>query len=217
VANEAFVAKRFEPEAVLKPNQLDEVPSVNKRFVKVPFVENRFVLVVFVPVAFVQIRLANEDGAEPVTVKLWMVAVVAFNVPIVELVKVAVVPEIFVAKKFVAVAFVKVASVTKTFEPVAFVHDKFVNTPFVPKRLVVVTDVAVTLARLAFQRRAAVPSENVASPLGVRFDPTKPDTPRFVVVTFEPVALVKVTDPSVVEPCTVNVEVTVELAPMKPP
>jgi hypothetical protein len=38
------------------------------------------------------------------------------------------------------------------FVPVAFVQFRFVNVPFVPNRFVVVTDVAVTLARFAFQR-----------------------------------------------------------------
>jgi hypothetical protein len=40
---------------------------------------------------------------------------------------------------------------------------------------------------------------------------------KFVVVTLVAVPFVKVSVPSVVPPITVNVEVTVELAPMKPP
>jgi len=40
---------------------------------------------------------------------------------------------------------------------------------------------------------------------------------KFVEVTFVPVPLVKVSVPRVVPPITVKVDVTVELAPMKPP
>jgi hypothetical protein len=141
----------------------------------------------------------------------------------------------FVAYKFVLVVFVPVAFVHEIFVKedgvvpvmvtllnVAVValrvsETRFVNVPFVPKRFVVVTDVAVTLAKFAFQRSDAVPSEKIASPLGVRFDPTKPSKPKLVDVTFEAVAFANVTLARLVAPNTVNVEVTVELEPMKPP
>jgi hypothetical protein len=136
----------------------------------------------------------------------------------------------FVLVVFVPVAFVHVMLVNEdgvvpvivTLSKVAVValnvfETRFVNVPFVPKRFVVVTDVAVTLAKFAFQRSDAVPSEKVASPLGVRFEPTKPSSPKFVDVTFEPVAFANVTSARLVEPRTVNVEVTVELEPTKPP
>jgi hypothetical protein len=41
------------PLAVENPNQLDDVPFANRRFVKVPFVPNKFVVVTLVAVAFV--------------------------------------------------------------------------------------------------------------------------------------------------------------------
>lgn len=99
LANEPLMAFRLVPDAVPKPIQVLVVPIAVRLvmealfttlFVKFPLTANRLVLVVLVPVALVQMRLAKEDGEEPFTVKLAMVA--------------------FCANKFVVVALVVVVS-----------------------------------------------------------------------------------------------------------
>lgn len=72
-----------------KPNQEVEVPLAKVRlfaskfvklaFAPVKFWANRFVLVVLVPVAFVQIRLVKLEGAAPVMLKVWKMALVAYR------------------------------------------------------------------------------------------------------------------------------------------
>jgi hypothetical protein len=85
------------------------------------------------------------------------------------------------------------------------------------KRLVVVTEVEVTFARTAFQRREADPKESAASSVGMREVETPPSTARPVVVTLEPWAFAKEMDWKEEEPRTVRVEVTVEEAATNPP
>jgi len=75
------------PLAAANPNHDVDVPLVNDTFEIEPFVANRLVEVVLVPVALTHVRFVNEDGDEPVTVRLAI--------------------EAFVAEKFVVVAFVK--------------------------------------------------------------------------------------------------------------
>jgi hypothetical protein len=87
----------------------------------------------------------------------------------------------------------------------------------VAKRFVVVTLVLVTFANQAFQRSAELPKDSCASKVGMRLVETKPETPRFVVVTFVPVAFVKARPWRLVLPRTVKVEVTVEDDPRNPP
>jgi hypothetical protein len=83
--------------------------------------------------------------------------------------------------------------------------------------LVVVTEVEVTFARTAFQRREAEPRASEASSVGMREVETPPNTARPVVVTLEPWAFAKEMDWKEEEPRTVRVEVTVEEAATKPP
>ena len=87
-----------------------------------------------------------------------------------------------VAVTFAIVTFPKVVwPDTERKEP-----DRFVNCPFVPNRLVVVTEVAVALAKTAFQREGGRAEGGAASMDGSRLVETTPETARFVVVTFDP-------------------------------
>jgi hypothetical protein len=117
----------------------------------------------------------------------------------------------------------------KSVEPVAFVNERLwseavpvaVRLPTVEarayrefaKRLVVVTEVEVTFARTAFQRREADPKESAASSVGMREVETPPSTARPVVVTLEPWASVKEMDWKEEEPRTVRVEETDTVLP----
>ena len=82
-------------------------PRTEKKFVEVAFVvellvENRLVVVALVPVAFMKVKFCNED--EPV--RLSSLPYMVVNVPVVEkrFVEVALVVELYVAKRFVVVA-----------------------------------------------------------------------------------------------------------------
>jgi hypothetical protein len=145
------------------------LPFTNRLVVET-VVANRFVVVAFVVVTFVAVRFV-------------IVPVVPNSVPMVplvarKLVEVTVRAPKLVAKKFVDVAFVVVPLVNER-----FVIVRLVNWAFVAKKLVVVTLVAVTLAKMPFQRKAAEPRVNVASSDGKRLVLTAPNTPKNVVET----------------------------------
>lgn len=126
------------------------------------------VVVVLVPVAFVQMRFVNTEGAVEDTVKLF-------------------------TKRLVAVAFVAVKFEVFKVVIVPEVEMRFEMVPFVAKRFVVVTLVAVTLANSAFHLREAEPRDKVASTVGMRDVEIPPKTAKAVVVTEVAVAFVKVT------------------------
>jgi hypothetical protein len=120
--------------------------------------EVRPVMARFVPVAFVKVRLV-------------MVPVVALSVPTVAVLafKVETVP-------LVAMRFANVPVVAETVEAVRAVTPRVVMVPFVANKFVVVTDVAVTEPRFAFQRLVADPREKARSVVGMRSELTVPET-----------------------------------------
>jgi hypothetical protein len=217
----AFVQTRFAKEdgaepvrtrdvAVTDPN----VAFVEERFANCPFVANRLVVVTEPPVAFVKVR------------------------PWSDVVPVAVNPPTRTDEK---VPFEAWTEETNRLEPVAFVNVSdcrlavpvAVRLPTVDarayrefaKRFVVVTEVAVTEASAAFQRREAEPRERAASSVGMREVETPPKTARPVVVTLVAVPFVNETARKEEEPRTAkspwtdtaleNVNAPVDVPPLK--
>ncbi len=141
--------------------KLVPVAEVNESEVIVPFVE---VKVVMVPLAEASVLIVPE-----LAIKELPVADVKPKLVAKRLVEVVLVP----------VAFTQVRPVTPKVSTLRFVKEALVA-----KRLVEVTDVDVTFPRFAFQRFVALPSENVRSEAGMRFEDTKLETARKLVVAF---------------------------------
>ena len=81
--------------------------------------------------------------------------------------------------KLLPVAVVNTKPVVETVLPVIPV-----NTPLVLDTVVAMRLVVVTVPKLPFQRKAAVPRDKVLSRFGLRLVKTEPGTQRLVEVTF---------------------------------
>ena len=150
-----------------------------------PLVAKRFVVVAEVLVTFVKMAAAGVVSPMLVPLMVPPVSVTPCEVSVFKVAPVAftVVPDAVVNPNH---------DVDVPFVNVRFVTVPLVSWPVVTKRLVVVTEVDVTFPKLAFQRSAEDPRARMASRDGVRLVEMLPDTARFVVVTFVPVAFVHV-------------------------